>query len=203
MCSLWVPEKDKRVVPSRLFISRIFPKFSWVTRPENISLIPVPPIREMSSSLVSSRSKRAREHRPLAIYSSIWPSKIVFNDLYSSLCAMLESCIWKKSTKMRKMTNFCIWPYKIDNWQKSFPLLSAPAWCQFPSPTFPPVEVFNCKTFKLLVNFLFIILTAYILLLKFDIQFGTMLKFYSLDLYFDRYWSYSRKETKDPPSVQV
>ena len=47
------------------FISQIFPEFSGVTRPENISLVPVPPIREMSSSLVSSRSKQARERRPL------------------------------------------------------------------------------------------------------------------------------------------
>ena len=40
-------------ISSRLFPS--YPKFSRVTRPENISLIPVQPIRKMSSSLVSSR----------------------------------------------------------------------------------------------------------------------------------------------------
>ena len=47
------------------FISRIFPEFSRVTRPENISLVPVLPIQEMSYSLLSSHSKRARERRPL------------------------------------------------------------------------------------------------------------------------------------------
>ena len=43
-------------VSSRFFPGfSIFPEFSRVTRPENISLVPVPPVREMSSSLVSSR----------------------------------------------------------------------------------------------------------------------------------------------------
>ena len=58
---------------SRPVFSRIFPKFSRVTRPENISLVPVPPIREMSSSLVSFKTSSGMQTStwiPNAILSS-------------------------------------------------------------------------------------------------------------------------------------
>ena len=58
---------------SRPVFSRIFPEFSLVTRPENISLVPVPPIREMSSSLVSFKTSSGMQTStwiPNAILSS-------------------------------------------------------------------------------------------------------------------------------------
>ena len=59
------------------FISRIFSEFSQVTRPENSSLVPVPPIREMRSSLVSFKTSSGMQTSRLDS-SALLPDPVLF-----------------------------------------------------------------------------------------------------------------------------
>ena len=61
-----------RVVVSSPVPSRLFPRFFLDFSEPQISLVPVPPIRELPSSLVSSHLKRARERRPLLQRHTFW-----------------------------------------------------------------------------------------------------------------------------------